>query len=227
MLIAISDYQRLVIDVLNVTTYNRNIVANGSKRGSIIEVLSKHGALRTRELESMGFSRPAIGRAISEGQIERLGRGLYALPNADLTENQSLLEVVKSVPRARICLLSALRFHNLTTQNPHEVWIAIGVRDRKPKLTYPKLRVHLFSGSALEEGIEEHVIKGVTVRVYSVAKTIVDLFRFRNKVGIDVALEALKEGWREKRFTMSELDHLSRLCRMTRVMNPYLQTLLA
>lgn len=191
------------------------------------EILKSRGVLRSKDLERCGFARPQISAAVTAGVIERLRRGLYALPNADLTEHQSLLEITQSSPIARICLLSALRFHNLTTQNPHEVWIAIGPKDRKPAIQSPKLRVFRFSGSSLTEGIEEHTIHGVTLRVYSVAKTVVDLFRYRNKVGIDVALEALKEGWNARRFTMADLDHMARLCRMSRVMAPYVETLIA
>jgi predicted transcriptional regulator of viral defense system len=185
------------------------------------QIFSGQGALRTNELERRGFSRLQISQAAKHGTIERIGRGLYTLPGAELSEHQSLIEVVKGSPTVRICLLSALRFHNLTTQNPHEVWIAIGPKDRRPAIKSPKLRVYRFSGPALKEGLEEHTIQGATIRVYSVAKTVVDLFRYRNKVGIDVALEALKEGWREKRFAMSEIDRLARLCRMSRVMAPY------
>jgi predicted transcriptional regulator of viral defense system len=188
---------------------------------------AKINTLRSRELEQHGFSRLQISDAVGAHVIERIGRGLYTLPNADVGEHHSLIHVVKSVPAARICLLSALRFHDLTTQNPHEVWIAIGRKDRKPSLRYPRLRVQRFSGPALNEGIEEHIKQGVTLRVYSVAKTVVDLFRYRNKIGIDVALEALKEGWKEKRFTLKEIDRLAGLCRMKRVMAPYLESLVA
>jgi predicted transcriptional regulator of viral defense system len=183
--------------------------------------------LRSRELEQRGFSRVQIREAVRAGVIERIGRGLYSTPDADVTEHHSLVHVVKSIPAARICLLSALLFHDLTTQLPHEVWIAIGRKDRKPSLPYPRIRIQRFSGPALVEGVEEHVVEGVTLRVYSVAKTIVDLFRYRNKVGIDVALEALKEGWRDRRFTMAEVNRLAGLCRMTWVMTPYLQTVVA
>jgi predicted transcriptional regulator of viral defense system len=168
-----------------------------------------------------------IRDAVETRILERIGRGLYTLPKSNISEHHSLVHVVKSVPSARVCLLSALRFHDLTTQLPHEVWIAIGRKDRKPSLIRPPIRVQRFSGPALTEGIEEHVVEGVMLRVYSVAKTVVDLFRYRHKVGIDVALEALKEGWREKRFTMGEIDRLAGLCRMKHVMAPYLESILA
>lgn len=184
-------------------------------------------ALRSRELEKAGFSRVRIREAVRADLIERIGRGVYTLPDTDLGTHHSLIQVTKLIPDARICLLSALLFHDLTTQNPHEVWIAIERKDRKPSLRYPPVRVQRFSGPALTEGIEDHIEHGVTLRVYSVAKTVVDLFRYRNKVGIDVALEALKEGWRHRRFTLTEVNRLARLCRMRRVMAPYLECLVA
>jgi predicted transcriptional regulator of viral defense system len=182
---------------------------------------------RSRELERMGFSRKQILHATRNHLLERLGRGIYRLPETEMSEHDSLTLVATAVPNARFCLLSALRFHQTTTQNPHEVWIALGPEEWRPVLDYPKIRIHEFSGAALTEGLEEHVVQGVKLRVYSVAKTIVDLFRFRNKIGIDVALEALKDGWRERRFTMAEIDRLARLCRMKRVMAPYLEALVA
>lgn len=205
----------------------KNIVSKTPPVIRLQKALSKYGALRSRELQQRGFSRDQISNALSHGLIERLSRGLYSAADGDVTEHQSLLEVSKSVPNARICLLSALSFHNLTTQNPHEVWISIGPKDRRPAISNPRLRVLRFSGTALSEGLEEHQIHGVTIRVYSVAKTVVDLFRYRNKIGIDVALEALKEGWREKRFTISQLNEIARQCRMSRVMSPYLESLVA
>lgn len=184
--------------------------------------------LRSYELEASGFSRPQIRQAVNEGLLERVGRGLYISgSNPEITENHSLVEVMKTIPHARICLLSALKFHDITTQNPHEVWIAIHRKDRKPKLDYPGIRVFRFSDSSLDLGLEQHTIEGIKVPVYSVAKTIVDLFRYRNKIGIDVALEAFKEGWREKRFTMRELNKFSKACKTQNIMEPYVESLLA
>ena len=119
----------------------------------------------------------------------------------------------------------ALRFHELTTQAPAEVWIALAEKARKPKLDYPRLRVARFSGPALTEGIETHRLEGVEVRVYSAAKTVADCFKYRNKVGLDVALEALREGWRARRFTMEEIFRFARICRVEKVMRPYLEGL--
>jgi len=133
--------------------------------------------------------------------------------------------VARKHPQAIICLLSALRFHDLTTQSPFEVWLAIPNKARAPKMDYPPLRVVRFSGAALTRGIEAHVIDGVPVRVTSVARTVADCFKFRNKIGLDVALEALQEAWRTRRFNMDELWRYATLCRVANVIRPYMESL--
>jgi predicted transcriptional regulator of viral defense system len=189
------------------------------------QLFGNASVLRSKELEERGLSRTAIHEAVVAGRLERVGRGLYALPGGEVGEHHSLVVVTRRVPHARICLLSALRFHDLTTQAPHEVWIAIGPKDRRPEVGHPPLRVFRYGPSHSEVGLEEHVVEGTTLKVYSVARTVVDLFRYRNKVGIEVALEALREGWRERRFTLAELNRIARACRMSRVMKPYLEAL--
>ena len=161
----------------------------------------------------------------ARGEIERLGRGLYALPGASGTAHQSLVEVAKRVPKAVVCLLTALRFHELTTQAPFEVWIALPRGAWKPRLEYPQLRVLRFSGRSLTAVIETHIIRGVKVRMFNPAKTVADCFKYRNKFGLDVALEALRECWREKKATMDELNHYAKICRVRNVMRPYVETL--
>ncbi|MCP5544205.1 MAG: AbiEi antitoxin N-terminal domain-containing protein [Akkermansiaceae bacterium] len=183
--------------------------------------------LRSRDLESRGLARSRIREAVEAGALERVGRGLYALQGAELSEHHSLVQAARRVPKAAICLLSALRFHDLTSQNPHEVWIAIGPKDRLPRVDQPPLQVVRFGGGHFNLGLEEHEIEGSRLRVYSVARTVVDLFRYRNKIGLDVALEALREGWRERRFNLAEINRIADECRMTRVMKPYLESLVA
>ena len=161
------------------------------------------------------------------GALERVARGRYRLPDAPITEHHGFALVAAAVPKAVICLLSALSFHQIGTQLPHEVWIALDRRSRRPSLAYPRLRVHRFGGNALTEGIETHRIEGETVRVTTVAKTIADVFKYRNKVGLDVALEALREAWRARRFTMDEIHRYARICRVERVMRPYIEALVA
>jgi predicted transcriptional regulator of viral defense system len=136
------------------------------------------------------------------------------------------VEVAKLAPQAVVCLLSALRFHDLTTQSPFDVWIAIDRKAWRPRIDYPPLRVFRFSGAALTEGVETHSIDGVRVRVYSPAKTVADCFKYRNKIGLDVALEALRDTWRSRRATMDDLVRFSRICRVGHVMRPYLDSLL-
>jgi predicted transcriptional regulator of viral defense system len=144
-----------------------------------------------------------------------------------VTEHHGLALVAATAPKAVICLLSALSFHQIGTQLPHEVWIALDRRSRRPSLIYPRLHVVRFGGDALTEGVEIHRIEGETVRVYSVPKTIADTFKYRNKIGLDVALEALREAWRARGFTMDKMDRYARVCRVERVMRPYLEILVA
>ena len=181
--------------------------------------------LRSRDLEQRGLPRSRFGDAMATGALERVGRGLYAIHGAEPTEHHSLVQVIKHVPHAAICLLSALRFHNLTTQNPHEVWIAIGPKDRKPALESPSLKVVRYGREHFQLGLEQHEIEATQIRVYSVARTVVDLFSYRNKIGLDVALEALREGWKSRKFTLAEINAIAGICRMRRVMQPYLESL--
>jgi predicted transcriptional regulator of viral defense system len=185
------------------------------------------GVLRPRDLDRLGIPRAALSRLERQGKLVRLGRGLYAVPEASgRSEHQALIEVAKRVPHAVVCLLSALRFHNLTTQSPFDVWIAIDRKAWRPRIEYPALRVFRFSGDALTEGIETHAIEGVKVRVYGPAKTVADCFKYRNKIGLDVAMEALRDTWRNRRATMDDLVRFSRICRVEHVMRPYLESLL-
>ncbi|MBI2080332.1 MAG: type IV toxin-antitoxin system AbiEi family antitoxin domain-containing protein, partial [candidate division NC10 bacterium] len=157
-----------------------------------LELVRQAGVLRPRDLDRHGIQREHLQRLLRRGQVERVGRGLYTLPGAAPTEHQSLVEACKRVPRGVVCLLSALRFHELTTQIPFEVWIAIDQKAWRPRRGSPRLRIVHLSGKALKSGVDEHRVKGATIRVYSPAKTVVDCFKFRNKTGLDVALEALR-----------------------------------
>jgi predicted transcriptional regulator of viral defense system len=160
-----------------------------------------------------------------KGLLRRAARGVYALAEAPVSEHHSLAVVAKIVPHAVVCLLSALRFHGLTTQDPHQIWIAIDNKARRPSLESPALRVVRFSGKALTEGFATHTIEGVPVRVYSPAKTIADCFKYRHKIGADVAVEALKDALRHKRTTVDEIHRFAKVCRVDRVMRPYLEAI--
>lgn len=191
----------------------------------ILALARNRGLIRSRDLTAQGLPRVALTRLVRRGQLTRVGRGLYAVPDRSVSEHATLAEVARKHPQAIVCLLSALRFHDLTTQSPFEVWLAIPNKARTPQMDYLPPRIVRFSGAALREGVEEHTVDGVTVRVTSVAKTVADCFKYRNKIGLDVALEALHESWREKRFQMDELWHFATICRVANVMRPYMESL--
>jgi predicted transcriptional regulator of viral defense system len=174
----------------------------------------------------IGVHHETAGRLVREGVLDRIARGQYRLANADVTMHHGLAVVAASVPRGVICLVSALRFHDIGTQTSRETWLAIERRGRTPVLAYPRLHVVRFSGKAFTSGIQHHRIEGRRVRIYSIAKTIADCFKYRHKIGLDVALEALVDAWRSRRVKMAELDRYSRICRVHNVMRPYLEALI-
>ena len=192
---------------------------------NILDLAAEHGLIRPRDLTERGLPTVALTRLVRQGRLQRVGRGLYALPDRPVSEHNTLAEVARKRPQAIVCLLSALRFHDLTTQSPFEVWLAIPNKARAPKMDYPPLRIVRFSGVALTHGLEDHVIDGVPVRVTSVARTVADCFKFRNKIGLDVALEALQEAWRTRRVNMDDLWRYAALCRVANVMRPYMESL--
>ena len=159
----------------------------------ILELVREAGLVRPRDLESAGVPGGSLSQLARKGLLQRVGRGLYAVPGAAPSEHRSLAEVSKRTPRGVVCLLSALRFHGLTTQAPPEVWLAIGPKDRAPRPDGVRLRIVRVSGEAHDTGIETHVFEGVPIRIYGVAKTVADCFKFRNKIGIDIAVEALRD----------------------------------
>ncbi|MDI6809465.1 MAG: type IV toxin-antitoxin system AbiEi family antitoxin domain-containing protein [Candidatus Eisenbacteria bacterium] len=191
----------------------------------IVELARKHGVLRARDLNPYGIPREYLRRLCDKGLLERVARGLYRLPDSPVTENHTLAETCKRVPRGVVCLLSALQYHGLTTQTPHQVWVAIGRKDRRPSPDCPPLRIVRFSGAAMTEGVETHAVEAVPVRIFSPAKTVADCFKYRNKIGVDVALEALKECWRDRRCTMDDLWRYAKICRVQNVIRPYLESL--
>ncbi|MBI3206660.1 MAG: type IV toxin-antitoxin system AbiEi family antitoxin domain-containing protein [Myxococcales bacterium] len=172
-----------------------------------------------------GLSRTAIGRLTRAGKLQRVGRGLYVPAGAEITEHHALVEAAKRVPAGTVCLLSALAFHRMTTQMPHEVWLAIDVKARKPKTDWPPIRIVRFSGRARTFGVEKHVIEGVDVLITSRAKTVADCFKYRNKIGIDVAVDALRDYLRKRGRSMDDLLRAAEVCRVARVMKPYMESL--
>lgn len=186
-------------------------------------VVRRQGVVRPRDLEKHGVSRADLSRLAQRGLVRRLDRGLYAVPNAEVTEHHSLAEAAKRVPNGVVCLLSALRFHGLTTQNPFEVWMAISHKAWRPRSANPPLRLVHMSGPSAAAGIETHRIEGVPVRIFAAAKTVADCFRYRNKIGLDVALEALRDYRRLHRGDMDALWRFASICRVSRVMFPYIE----
>jgi len=179
--------------------------------------------LRTRDVDSAGASRALLASLTDEGRLLKLGRGLYTLPDRTASEYESFAEVATRNASGVLCLLSALRFHDLTTQQSSDVWLAIPHKARAPHFDYPPLRIVRMSGPAMTEGVEIADLAGAEVRVFGVAKTVADCFKFRNKIGLDVALEALREAWNGKRTTMDELWRYAEICRVANVMRPYLE----
>jgi predicted transcriptional regulator of viral defense system len=196
-----------------------------TKEEKLLKYITKRGIVRTHEITSGGWPRSYLQRLESKGMIKRIGRGIYTARDADITEQRGIAEACKRIPSAVVCLLSALQFHNLTTQLPFEVWIALGIKARKPAPDFPPLHVVRFSGKALSQGMETHVVEGVKVRVYNVPKTVADCFKYRNKIGLDVAIEALRECQQKQLATVDELWHYASVCRVARVMQPYLQAI--
>lgn len=191
---------------------------------SLPKAFKKAPVQRMRDLESLGLSRPRVRSLVDQGILEKSSRGLYVLRSADVSENRTLAEVGKKVPHGVICLLSALRFHDLTTQAPHQVWVALERSAWPPKVEHLSLRIVRYSGKAFEEGHQEHLIEGVPVRITSPAKTVADCFKYRNKIGLDVALEALREVRRKRLCTAEEIMRFARICRVANVMKPYLES---
>jgi predicted transcriptional regulator of viral defense system len=194
-------------------------------RRTVMALVGKGRLLRARELESSGIDRSELRRLTAAGVLERVTRGVYRLAGAPATEVHTVATVLKRVPQATVCLLTALQMHGLTTQLPHQVWIALDEKARRPRLTDLPVRVVRFSGAALTAGVESRKVEGVTVRVYGPAKTVADCFKYRNKIGLDIAIEALRDyrRWYPKRG--EELREYARVCRVLSVMKPYLEAI--
>jgi predicted transcriptional regulator of viral defense system len=194
---------------------------------AVLRLARKHPLLRASEVAQAGLPTVTLTRLVSAGKLERVGRGVYSLPNQAISENRSLAEVAIRVPRGVICLVSALRVHGIGTQAPHEVWLAIPHHMPSPRISQPALRVIRMSGPSLTKGVDRLKVDGVEVPVFNAAKTIADCFKFRNKIGLDVALEALREGWNERKVTMDELWRYATVNRVANVMRPYLESIAA
>lgn len=196
-----------------------------SQRDSAVAHLKATGMSRLSELTAKGITAATVSRLEQQGVIVRLARGLYQLAGASLDVNHTLAEVAKLVPKGVICLTSSLAFHGLTDQIPPKVWMAIGPKDWHPKFEYPPVRFVRFSGPRLLLGVESHVIDGVSVPIFGVAKTVADLFRYRQTVGVSVALEGLREALRQKKASPSEIATEAANAKVWKIMEPYMSAL--
>ena len=190
----------------------------------VLQIVHETGGVRARDLTARGLSPTHLQRLYEQGLILRSGRGVYLPADAEISENSSLAEVALRVPKGVVCLLSALRVHGIGTQAPFEVWLAIEHRAPIPRLDQPKIRPVRMSGVAFTDGIEQLQVDGVSVQVFNAAKTVADCFKYRNKIGLDVALEALRDGWAQRKFTMDEIWHFATVDRVANVMRPYLES---
>ena len=183
------------------------------------------GIFRARDFVAAGYSREYLRRLVGRDEVRQLGRGLYASAAFDGDQHQSMIEASVKVPRGVVCLLSALQFHRIGTQSPHQVWLAVPRGTNFPRGEEQPFRFCEFSKDSHAFGVQEHTLTGGTIRVYSPAKTVADCFKYRNKYGLDVAVEALREGWRVKKFTLSELLAAAEVCRVRRIIQPYMEML--
>ena len=191
----------------------------------LLQVIRQKGLLRPSDLAASGIPRVYLTRLAAEGRITKAGRGLYRLTEAPLSENEGLTLVSRRAPQAVFCLLTALQFHGLTTQLPRQVWIALPKGSHAPKMDHPPLKLIQYSGEAFTQGIETHRIDQMDLRVYGVAKTIADCFKHRNKIGLDVALEALRDARSQGKASIDDIWRHATICRVANVMRPYLEAM--
>ena len=197
---------------------------SNTQENAVLELARQRPLLRARDLTEYSLPTIVLSRLVAAGKLERVARGVYGLPARRFSEHRSLAEVCLRVPQGVVCLLSALRVHDIGTQAPFEVWLAIPHHSPAPRLDQPAVRVVRMSGPSLTEGIETMLIDGVKVPVFNAAKTVVDCFKYRNKIGLDVALEALRDGWAQRKLTMDTLWHYASIDRVANVMRPYLES---
>jgi predicted transcriptional regulator of viral defense system len=207
--------------------HNTYVNSSPNTNHKILELAHERALLRSQDVVALGLPTVALTRLVAAGRLERVARGVYALPGQAVSEHRSLVEVALQVPRGVVCLLSALRVHGIGTQAPFEVWLALPQGMSAPQLKRPALRLVRMSGDAFTQGVIHLPIEGAQVAVFNPAKTIADCFKYRNKIGLDVALEALRDGWRQRKVTMDELFAYAAINRVANVMRPYLESLAA
>jgi predicted transcriptional regulator of viral defense system len=193
------------------------------QKEKILELARPSGVVTAGEVRSCGIHHEYLRQMCVEGDLVRVGRGLYSLPGADTSEHHGFVLATKAIPNGVVCLLSSLRFHEIGTQAPFEVWMALDRRAAYPRSSYPKTRIVRFSGDALLRGVRTHILDGIEVKIYDPAKTVADCFKYRNKIGLDVAIEALREVLRSRKCTIDELWKYAKICRVSNVIRPYLE----
>ena len=200
-------------------------MTTGTQSQRVLALAAQQGLLRASHLRALGIARVVLTRLTASGELERVGRGVYRLPGTQAAEHESLATIAVKVPQAVFCLLTALQIHGLTTQLPRQVWIAMPQGSHVPKMDYPPIRMVQFSGEAYAQGIEVVQADQVVLRVYGVAKTVADCFKHRSAVGLEVALEALRETLSTRKATADDLWRFAKVCRVANVMRPYLEAL--
>lgn len=198
---------------------------NDTKLSRLRELAQQTGVLHARDLTPLGIPQRYLAKLCAEGVLVKTSRGLYMTFGGPESVHLGLAQVAKAVPKSVVCLLSALRFHEIGTQSPSQVWIALDRKSAHPRLARPGIQVVRFSGESMTAGIEEHDVVGVKVRIYNPAKTVADCFKYRNKLGLDVALEALRETLRERKCTVDDLWRYANVCRVSSVIRPYMEAL--
>lgn len=196
-----------------------------NRKDQVLEIIRKRGMVKAADIEAQGISRNYLYMLYKTGFLQKIARGLYTVKDAPFTEHSSIIEIAKRVPRAVLCLVSALHFYQVTTRVPHEIWIALPRGVWRPKIDYPPINITFMSTRAYEYGVENHIINGSTIKVYSLSKTVADCFKFRNKVGLDVAIEALRESLRAHKVTVDELMKAAHICSVSKIIRPYLEAM--
>jgi predicted transcriptional regulator of viral defense system len=196
-----------------------------SKELTAIDLAKKLGSVRIKDFLEYGIHPEFARRLVVKEIFVRSSRGLYSLAESEITEHHSFAILGKRIPKGVVCLTSALRFHNIGTQLPRKIWLALEKGSAQPRLSYPPLSIVRFSGPAFSEGIEEHKIEGVTVKIYNPAKSVADCFKFRNRIGLEAAIEAARESLNERKATSDQIYHYAKICRVWNVIKPYLEAL--
>lgn len=196
-----------------------------SKELAAIDLAKKLGSVRIKDFLEYGIHPEFARRLVVKEIFVRSSRGLYSLAESEITEHHSFAILGKRIPKGVVCLTSALRFHNIGTQLPRKIWLALEKGSAQPRLSYPPLSIVRFSGPAFSEGIEEHKIEGVTVKIYNPAKSVADCFKFRNRIGLEAAIEAARESLNERKATSDQIYHYAKICRVWNVIKPYLEAL--